>query len=175
MKVYIKIGSVSDVITNSSSEVFALNIGDITKDIKKDILKYHKEHTWNGDDLDKLPYDVREILGGDTVIDTIKNMLNGQSGEAGNIDVYTWEDAYKGYCNVYNKQYTPEKWAKLLHINLNDIKKIVIVDVDWAATATINWLQEKYNVILEGDNYYNSEHENAFSYAHYAKDTTGYW
>ena len=59
--------------------------------------------------------------------------------------------------------------------NLSDIKKIVIVDVDWAATATINWLQEKYNVILEGEDYYNSEYENAFSYAHYAKDATGYW
>lgn len=175
MKGYVKIGSVSDVITNSSSEVFALNVGNITKNIKKNILKYHKEHTWNGDDLDKLPYDVKEVLGGDIVIDAVKNMLNGQSGEAGNIEVYTWEDAYQGWCKVSKKQYTPEKWAKEVHINLDDIKKIVIVDVDWAATATINWLQEKYNVILEGSDYYNSEYEWIFTYAHYAKDATGYW
>lgn len=170
MKGYIKIGSVSDVITNSSSEVFALNVGDYTKNIKKDIIKYHTEHLWSGDGLDKLPYDVKEILGGELALEIAKNMLNDQSGMAGEITVYTWEDAYKGWCKTCRKQYTPEKWAKQVHINLDDIKKIVIVDVDWASKATINWLQEKYNVILEGDDYYNSEYEWAFTYARYADE-----
>lgn len=174
MKGYIKVGSVSDVITNSSSEVFVLEVTDITKDIKKDIIKYHKEHTWWHDDFDKLPYEIKEMLGGDDVLRTVEDMLNEQSGEAGDINVYTWEDAYKGYCKLYKKQCTPEKWAKLVHVDLNEIKKIVVVDVDWKSKATMQWLKDKYKLIVKGDKYYNSEYEDAFSCAYYAKDMTEY-
>lgn len=97
-------------------------------------------------------------------------MLNQSSGEAGEINIYDWEDAYNGYCKIYkkdSKSFTPEQWAKKFDIPLEELKKIIVVDVDWAAKDTISMLKERYNVVFEGDIYYESIYSDAFYYASY--------
>lgn len=172
MKGIIKIHSISDVITNSSSEVFVLNIGDnLIKYVKKQIKKYHKSHMWGyGNDITELPSDVKELLGGEEAVEKAASLLNETSGTAGDIDIYDWEDAYKGYCNLHNVNYTPEQWAEHIGINLEEIKNVIMVDVDWASHGTINMLKTQYNIMFQGDGYYDSKFYDAFCCAHYNEE-----
>lgn len=59
-------------------------------------------------------------------------------------------------------------------IALEELKKIIVVDVDWAAKVTISMLKERYNVTFEGDIYYESKYSDAFAYASYANGETIY-
>ena len=167
MRGIIKIQSISDVITNSSSEVFVLQSkSDVTEKIKNRILNYHSSHQWYHDDFDKLPPDILAMIGGNKNAEAIEDMLNNHSGMAGNIEVLTWEDAYKAYCEKYTKcKCTPEQWAKDLNFDLDEAKRIIIVDLDWASNATIKKLKTKFNVIAEGDDGYDTKWYGIFRYA----------
>lgn len=149
MSIFLKIKSITDVITNSSSEVFLVKAhkSDNIEKEKNDIISYHNTHCWEHDDFEKLPEDVKALIGGDIIIDTIKEILNGISGDGGAINVYTWKDAYNGYCNCYNKKYTVEQWAKSNNITLDMIRDYILIDVDRSANATINKLKNEYDII----------------------------
>ena len=171
MKGIIAIKNISDVITNSSSEVFMLQTDGVIKGIKNNIEKYHNEHMWYHNDFSELPDDIKQLLGGEDILNEAEKMLNESSGEGGEINIYDWEDAYNGYCKIYkkhSKSFTPEQWAKKFDIPLEELKKIIVVDVDWAAKVTISMLKERYNVVFEGDVYYESKYSDAFAYVSYA-------
>lgn len=168
MKGIIKIKSISDVITNSSSEVFVLqNKSDITEKVKKRILNYHSSHQWYHCDFDNLPSDIIAMMGGEENLKKVDDMLNESSGMGGDIEVITWEDAYDAYFQTQPKDKisTPEQWAKDLNFNLDEAKRIIIVDLDWASKATIRMLKEKFNVIVEGEDSYDNKWYSIFRYA----------
>ena len=169
MNFFIKIKNITDVITNSSSEVFLVKTDELsdTEKVKREIISYHNVHNWVHDDFQKLPEEVKAVIGGDKTIDTIKEMLNGMSGEGGDIKVYTWKDAYYGYCNCYNKKYTVEQWTKINNISLDEIKYYILVDVDWNANATINKLKNEYNIIYNDE--YNNTNDKLCELFYYAK------
>ena len=53
------------------------------------------------------------------------------------------------------------------NIALEELKKIIVVDADWVAKGTISKLKEHYNVVFDGDIYYDSKYSDAFAYASY--------
>lgn len=45
-----------------------------------------------------------------------------------------------------------------------------MVDVDWASHSTINMLKTQYNIMFQGDGYYDSKFYDAFCCAHYNEE-----
>lgn len=58
-KIVIKVQSISDIITNSSSEVFVVKSDNTIKEVKKLIMEYDTAHEYNGDwaKLHDMPWD----------------------------------------------------------------------------------------------------------------------
>lgn len=157
MKGIIKIKNITDVITNSSSEVFIVK-SDKPKLNLKDIVKnHHKDHYWSGAyELDNVPNGLKWILT-DELIETVKENCNESSGMAGDCEVYNWEDGYEWYKRHYKKpNLTPEQWAKCLGKSLDDLQSVIVVDIDWCCRATINMLKERFNIINECDDTYDN-------------------
>ena len=124
VKFLIKIQSTSDIITNSSSEVFLCkNTTDMTVEQLKDfIYEYNESHQYTGDweeycemsDSEKEKYDV----GG---------------GMGGFLEVKTYKDALE---DEYDKAY---------FANLENPENYIIVDTDWCHLATIKWITQHLN------------------------------
>jgi hypothetical protein len=121
----IDIQSHSNVITNSSSEVFMLSQPeDVIADIVKDIRETGKRNANNGTDR--------------------------CSGMGGDLMVYTWENGF----NVYKKwckdpQATEEDWAAKVGVPLDRLKGTIVVDIDWARRGTVDYIKETYGGVGE--------------------------
>lgn len=134
MRFYIAIQSISDLITNSSSEVFIAKT-DSPEDAKKLIKTIANQHEWRGDwkeyeklsEEEKAKYDV-------------------SSGEGGMVDVETWRETYERHKSYIPEKkqylYTPEVWSIEYEESLNELKKRLVIDIDWSRKATINWILE---------------------------------
>lgn len=157
MKGIIKINNVSDVITNSSSEVFIVKSNSVKDNIKKLISNYHKEHNWYGlYDLKNIPSGLKHILT-DEIVEKIKEECDGSSGMGGNCDIWDWKDGYERYKELHNlHDLTVEEWADKLNKPLEELQSVVVVDIDWSCQATINMLRRDFNVIIEGDDSYDN-------------------
>ena len=123
-KLIIKIQSISDIITNSSSEVFVINnSSEPLHSIVKDIIKTGKKFYHNGDECG--------------------------SGMGGDFEVYTWENAFKKYKHRHNysrnnPDYTPQMWADEIGVPLDRLMSVIIVDIDWSRKATIDYIVKNY-------------------------------
>lgn len=124
VKCVIKIQSISDIITNSSSEEFLCqNNRDITLEQLVNFIKvYHKSHSSNFDGYKDLP-------------DEVKAKYNQISGTGGFINIIT-------YADTETEEY---KYYKYEFSELEDPENYIIVDLDWNSNATINWLVENLN------------------------------
>jgi hypothetical protein len=127
----IKIQSISDIITNSSSEVFVINTSSNQIDsIVKDILNTGKINFENDHDF-----------------------CSGMGGELG---VYTWENGFRKFKHNHVKYrhddtFTPEKWAEEIGRPLEELKKIILVDIDWSREETIQHIKLFYGAIVDDD------------------------
>lgn len=125
-RLVIDIQSHSNVITNSSSEVFMLSQPeDVIADIVKDIRETGERNIYNGTDR--------------------------YSGMGGDLMIYTWENGF----NVYKKwckdsQATEEDWAAKVGVPLDRLKGTIVVDIDWARYGTVDYIKETYGAV--GDN-----------------------
>lgn len=134
MTFYISIQSVSDVITNSSSEIFVVKTEtpEITKDL---ILKIGESHMFKGD-----------YKEWDSLSDEEKSNYDEGSGMGMELDVETWKERYERSkeCVPKNKRnlYTPEVWSIEYKQSLEELKNTLFVDIDWNRKATINWIIE---------------------------------
>lgn len=143
MKLFIAIQSISDLITNSSSEVFIVK-SDSPEEVRELIMNVAEQHKWLGDwkDYDKLSEEE-------------KYKYDSSSGTGGEIDVETWKESYernKSYIPKNKKHlYTPEIWSIGYKESLNDLKKRLVIDIDWSRKATINWILE--NLFVYGTDY----------------------
>lgn len=125
VKLLLKIQSQSDIITNSSSEVFLCKIeeGYTIDQFKQLIKEYHKEHQYHGDwdEFRALPMEERDNydVGG---------------GMGGEFEIYS-------YGGPYIDSYGDEReWLEECFSNLENPQDYILIDTDWCHRATINWL-----------------------------------
>lgn len=131
MKYLIKIQSFSDIITNSSSEVFLVKKSeDTTFDELKNFLKnFHEEHLYKGDwdTWDKMSYSERM-------------KFDIGSGMGGIFELQTYEDALN----------SPSEWGWSNTEYFDDVEdkdKYLLVDTDNSHYATNNWIETNLNAI----------------------------
>lgn len=136
----LKIQSTSDVITNSSSEIFQLK-SDLSLETVKEMIEAEgkknyeacPENYYNLSWEEKIKYD-------------------GCSGVGGELSIYSWEDIFKRDAEwdcVKSKrdQYTPEVWALRYEESLDELKAMVWVDIDHSRYATMRYILENFWVI----------------------------
>jgi hypothetical protein len=133
----IKMQSFSDIITNSSSEVFVIHTSDnLVEAAVEDILRV-----------------------GASNLESDKDKYSGMGGE---LMVYTWKNGFRKFKHTrekyrYNDTFTPEKWAEEIGIPLKTLKTIIVVDMDWSREETRNYLIDFYNAQIGEDAYYEPE------------------
>lgn len=139
MLLEIQIQSISDVVTNSSSEVFSIYT-DLHKDELLNLLKtVHKKHntlTW--EQYKKLPPEE-------------KKHYDVESGMGGILEVKTFEDSYQEYLQYVPKNkkhlYTKEIHALGSELSVEELEKRVTIDIDEGFQGTINWILENLYVV----------------------------
>lgn len=125
-KFLIQIQSASDIITNSSSEVFLCqnNTTMSLQELKEFLYEYNRSNKFTGswDTWQKMSQEER-------------NKYDTGGGMGGFLEVCTYEDLEEGF------------WLKHHIENLDNPEKYLIVDTDWCHKATINWITENLNAI----------------------------
>lgn len=127
----ITIQSFSDIITNSSSEVFVINApNDLVEATVEDILSVGRTNMDKGTDEG--------------------------SGMGGELGVYTWKNGFRKFKHTREKyrhdnSFTPEKWAELIGTPLEELKKVILVDIDWSRQATIEHIELFYGAMVDDD------------------------
>lgn len=129
--------SVSDLITNSSSEVFRLK-SDLEFEFVKEIIEEEgkKNVMSRPDKYWELPYEERQAF------DCCSGM-----GEL--LKVLNWKDVFEQYkewdcvASKYD-QYTPEVWALNFDESLEELQSMVWVDIDHSRYATIRYILENF-------------------------------
>ena len=125
-KILIKIQSVSDVITNSSSEVFLCknNTEMTSEQLKEFIYEYNRSNQYDGD------WETWQKMSQEE-----RNKYDHGGGMGGLLDICTYNDLEDGY------------WLKDHIKSLGDVDKYLIVDTDWCHNATIKWITENLNAV----------------------------
>ncbi len=141
----LNIQSISDIITNSSSETFVINGANIPKEfLQKELVSVNKSFPrW---------YDVYQDY------QTFKNLpieeqnkFEGASGDGGSIKVNSWEEEYAEWIQFYipeNKKslVTPEIWALHHEESLDELKNKLTVTIDQGFKNTIKYFIENYEI-----------------------------
>ena len=126
MKLLIQIQSASDIITNSSSEVFLCqnNTTMSLQELKEFLYEYNRSNQFTGswDTWQKMSQEERD-------------KYDRGGGMGGLLEIYTYDELNDAY------------WLKEHIENLDNPEKYLIVDTDWCHKATINWIIENLNAI----------------------------
>ena len=134
-----KLQSVSDVITNSSSELFTVVDERPFKEVKK-IIEQIGESNWpsNWEEYWDLPEDKQKEY-------------DSSSGEGGELSVRNWRDLYEEWLEWIpeNKKYQaiPEIWSLQYEEPLEELKKLIWVRIDWNRKLTIDWVLKNLWVV----------------------------
>lgn len=163
-RVDIEIQSISDIITNSSSEVFVIRVDDNPLAAKQGIIDYHEIHSVlknfdNWSEYEKL--DPEE-----------QGKYEHGSGMGGELDIYTWEDMFeiqkfKHYIEQRTyaikagqkdlpfdeDTYTINDYAKHCKMSLSDSIHCIVIDTDWSHELTIArlWDTSSIHILLAGE------------------------
>ena len=126
VKLLIKVQSVSDLITNSSSEVFLCqnNTNLTLEQLKNFIEVYHATHDYKGswEDWQKMTPEQRRSY-------------DHPSGMGGDFQI------------VFFKDLPEDHWYRQCWLEIEDKDNCLLVDTDWNHQATIDWLKENLNAI----------------------------
>ena len=127
MKLIIAIQSASDIITNSSSEVFLCqnNTTMSLQELKEFLYEYNRSNQFTGswDTWQKMSQEERD-------------KYDRSGGMGGFLDVCLYEELDDDY------------WLKkLIKKRYDNPKQYLVVDTDWCHKATINWIIENLNAI----------------------------
>ena len=126
-KFLIQIQSVSDIITNSSSEVFLCQ-NDTTMSIQelKDFLyEYNRSNQFTGDweTWQKMSLEERD-------------KYDASGGMGGFLEICSYDELDDDY------------WLKkLIKERYDDLEQYLVVDTDWWNHATITWITENLNAV----------------------------
>ena len=127
MKLLIQIQSASDIITNSSSEVFLCqnNTTMSLRELKEFLYEYNRSNQFTGswDTWQKMSQEERD-------------KYDRGGGMGGLLEIYTYDELNDAY------------WLKE-HIenHCDNPNQYLVVDTDWCHKATINWIIENLNAI----------------------------
>ena len=143
---YLEIGiqSVSDIITNSSSEIFSV-YSDLSKEELLDLLrKVNSKYCYKGSYEDWLKLSKEE-----------QSKYDQCSGMGGELEVQTFDDIYQKDLKYIpdNKKpfYTKEIYSLHYEEPLEELEKRLTINIDDGFTHTINWILE--NLYVVGCNY----------------------
>lgn len=123
MIIDIKIQSVSDIITNSSSEVFLCqnNTNMAMNELVEFIYEYNRQHQYDGPWEDFRHMTREELEKYDT-----------GGGMGGFLEVITMDNA-------------EDDWQKRYLKKAKNPSTALLVDTDWCHRATIKWIKENLN------------------------------
>jgi hypothetical protein len=97
---------------------------------------------------------VEDILRvGASNLDSGKDECSGMGGELG---VYTWKNGFRKFKHTrekyrYDDTFTPEKWAEVIGTPLEELKKVILVDIDWSRQETIEHIEMFYCAMVDDD------------------------
>lgn len=162
----IKILSISDVITNSSSEVFILTSKKKSKDLKNDIINLKDEGcSGMGGVLDIGDWTVFYISEAANIWRIIEAIKSGYWEDRINDidDDLTWEDVseyYEKYSGLVDKEfsYTVEDWMKENNLTKENVENLLYLHSDHAKKDVRDYIED-FCEILGGD-YYGMAEEN---------------
>lgn len=170
MKGYIKTQSISDVITNSSSELFTVKqkegyttVGEIEALIEEQATKFHRRDQARVEQLYD-EYNEKRLKAIRAGIEPnkleikapweyiIEEHLESSSGMGGEIRVW---DIHSDYENRYypHKHMTYEEYVDMIakeeNTTVADIESRIYIDIDHSRYATIEWIKENFEIIEE--------------------------
>lgn len=127
MKLIIAIQSASDIITNSSSEVFLCQNNTVMsmQELKDFLYEYNRSNqfTGNWETWQKMPQEERD-------------KYDTSGGMGGFLEICSYDELDDEY------------WLKkLIKERYDNPKQCLLVDTDWCHKATINWIIENLNAI----------------------------
>lgn len=136
----VNIQSVSDVITNSSSEIFSIRTDMPKKELQSLIEKIHSQFEYNGswEKWSKMS-------------DEEKEKYDTSSGMGGILEIKTFDDYYQESLSYIpeNKKhlYTKEVHAVGSKKSVEELEKEISVDIDHGFTHTIDWILKNLFVV----------------------------
>lgn len=126
IKLVVKIQSTSDIITNSSSEVFLCKKTDNApiEELKKFLIQYHNDHKYKGSwsNFDRLSQEEQDAF-------------DIEGGMGGEFELTTFKDA------------EGDPWRKELFQYLDDPQNYLFIRTDQCHYATIKWIRENLNIV----------------------------
>ena len=141
----IKVQSFSDIITNSSSEVFRVRSKNTKDEIKALISTIHKGFLYKGDWNDYYNLEEEE-----------KTKYDHFSGDGGRIDVENFDDRYKEFLEYFipedkKELFTKEIYSLLEEGSTEEQRGTLKVYLDEGFTRTLDWIIENlYVTDIEG-------------------------
>lgn len=136
----IKIQSTSDLITNSSSEVFVVKANGFSFEEIKELIEsgakaryevYRKD--WDNNCRKK--WDQLE-----------KEDLDGCSGTGGDLDVMGWKEMFNNR-KEWDPDYTVEEFTEDEGVDVDSLDQYAWIDIDWARRGTIRFIYDNFEVV----------------------------
>lgn len=140
MRIVVRFQSISDIITNSSSEVFVVKKGASSVEEVKDFIEtaaksYAEAYDKDWQNSYKKSWKQLEEEG-----------LDGNSGMGGELSIYSFEEMYESYAK-YHPNPTIEDFADYHGLPVEGLDKYVWIDVDWSRRATIKFIHDYFEVV----------------------------
>ena len=141
----IKIQSFSDIITNSSSEIFSIRTKNTKDEIEALISTVHKGFLYKGDWNDYYNLEKEE-----------RAKYDHFSGDGGRIDVKNFDDRYKEFLEYFipedkKELFTKEIYSLLEEGSTEEQKGTLKIYLDEGFTRTLDWIIENlYVTDIEG-------------------------
>ena len=127
MKLIIAVQSASDIITNSSSEVFLCqnNTTMSIQELKDFLYEYNRSNQFTGD------WETWQKMSQEE-----RNNYDMGGGMGGFLEICTYDELRDGH---WLKEHIEE--------HCDNPKQYLVVDTDWCHNATIAWITENLNAI----------------------------
>lgn len=141
----IKIQSFSDIITNSSSEIFSIRTKNTKDEIEALISTIHKGFLYKGDWNDYYNLEKEE-----------RAKYDHFSGDGGRIDVKNFDDRYKEFLEYFipedkKELFTKEIYSLIEEGSTEEQRETLKVYLDEGFTRTLDWIIENlYVTDIEG-------------------------
>lgn len=140
MKYRINIQSVSDIITNSSSEVFVVKANGFSFKEIKELIESGAEARYEAyrkdwDNNCRKNWDQLE-----------KEDLDGRSGMGGDLDVMDWKEMFSNR-KEWDPDYTVEEFAEDEGVDVDSLDQYAWIDIDRARRGTIRFICDNFEVV----------------------------
>lgn len=136
----IKIQSTSDLITNSSSEVFVVKTGTYSIPEIKELIQVV------GEVCAKAYDDNWKVNAKKSWTQLEQEDMDGSSGMGGELSVRSWKEEYE-YRSKYIPEYTVEDFLKDEGLEEEELNQHVWIDIDRERRGTIKYIFENFEVV----------------------------